>query len=188
MAAPGSNENRRARRGGRASPRLPARSGGDAPGPRHAPLDLLRAAGGRPQLRHHARRPRSRGLVHWLAEQRASAHIENVDSFAPEAVARCLGRAARPVRRRRRDGARPSPGARGDRRPGRLRHGRRHARLRRAVVAPLALRRHRQRRRRPHRGQPARPLRRRARRRGSASSSAAMRCATMPSGCSASSR
>jgi LacI family transcriptional regulator len=29
-------------------------------------------------------------LGHWLAEQRASAHIENVDTFAPEAVARCL--------------------------------------------------------------------------------------------------
>ena len=30
-------------------------------------------------------------LGHWLSEQRTSAHIENVDSFAPEAVARCLG-------------------------------------------------------------------------------------------------
>jgi hypothetical protein len=29
-------------------------------------------------------------LGHWLAEQRASAHIETVDSFSPEAVARCL--------------------------------------------------------------------------------------------------
>jgi len=32
-----------------------------------------------------------RNLAQWLSEQRASAHIENVDSFAPEAVARCLG-------------------------------------------------------------------------------------------------
>jgi len=31
-----------------------------------------------------------RHLGRWLAEQRTSAHIENVDSFAPEAVARCL--------------------------------------------------------------------------------------------------
>jgi len=31
-----------------------------------------------------------RNLGHWLSEQRASAHIENVDSFAPEVVARCL--------------------------------------------------------------------------------------------------
>ncbi len=31
-----------------------------------------------------------RHLGHWLSEQRASAHIENVDTFAPEAVARCL--------------------------------------------------------------------------------------------------
>lgn len=30
------------------------------------------------------------GLGHWLAEQRASARVVNVDSFAPDAVARCL--------------------------------------------------------------------------------------------------
>jgi len=29
-------------------------------------------------------------LGHWLSEQRASAHIENVASFAPDVVARCL--------------------------------------------------------------------------------------------------
>ena len=29
-------------------------------------------------------------LGHWLAEQRASAHIETVDSFSPDAVASCL--------------------------------------------------------------------------------------------------
>src|SRR6188768_1290317 len=29
-------------------------------------------------------------LGHWLAEQRASAHIETVDTFSPDAVANCL--------------------------------------------------------------------------------------------------
>jgi LacI family transcriptional regulator len=31
-----------------------------------------------------------RGLRHWLAEQRSSAHVETVDAFSPEAVARQL--------------------------------------------------------------------------------------------------
>ncbi len=46
------------------------------PGGGHSFVTLLAA-----QVQH---------LGHWLAEQRASAHIEAVDTFAPDAVARCL--------------------------------------------------------------------------------------------------